>query len=299
MELRHLRAFVAVAEEGGFTRAAERLLLAQPGVSALVRRLERELGQDLLDRSGHGVRLTAAGEAALPYARAALAAADGARDAVADVAGLVRGHIAVGMITACTSVELTDLLATFHRRHPGVDITLSEAPAAALADDLRKGRLDAAWIAAAGEPAPGLETRLIAEEELVAAVAPGDPLADRRGVALTALRERPLICLPQGSGIRAALEAACAAAGFAPRVALEASALPIVAELAGRGLGVGIVPASVASAEPGVRALPITGRRLRGRVELAWRAGGPASPAARAFVSHAVAALAAAKRAAA
>src|SRR5690242_21123495 len=101
MELRQLEYFVAVAEEGSFTRAAARVHVAQPGVSAQVRQLERELGQELFDRSGRTVRLTEVGEAVLPFARAALEAVDGAHRTVEELTGLLRGQVAVGMVTAC------------------------------------------------------------------------------------------------------------------------------------------------------------------------------------------------------
>src|SRR5471032_2460506 len=101
MELRQLEYFVAVAEEANFTRAAERVHISQSGVSAQVRQLERELGQPLLDRSGRSVRLTEVGEAVLPFARAALDAADGARLTVDQLAGLVRGQVKVGMVNGC------------------------------------------------------------------------------------------------------------------------------------------------------------------------------------------------------
>src|SRR3954469_17927387 len=110
MELRQLEYFVTVVEEAGFTRAAARLHVAQPGVSAQIRRLERELGQDLLDRSGRTVRLTEVGAAVLPYARAALDAVAGARLAVDEMTGLLRGQVAVGMLTACGSVDLFEML---------------------------------------------------------------------------------------------------------------------------------------------------------------------------------------------
>src|SRR5919198_975170 len=106
MELRQLRYFVTVSQEASFTRAAAKLHVAQPGVSAQIRQLERELGHDLLDRSGRTVRPTEVGAAVLPYARAALEAVDGARLAVDELTGLVRGHVAVGMVTACSSVDL-------------------------------------------------------------------------------------------------------------------------------------------------------------------------------------------------
>src|SRR5215218_4902710 len=100
MELRQLEYLVAVVDHGGFTRAAERLHVAQPGISAQIRRLEAELGQELLDRSGRRVRPTAAGDAVLPYARAALQAVRGVRQAIDEVSGLLRGHVAVGTVTS-------------------------------------------------------------------------------------------------------------------------------------------------------------------------------------------------------
>src|SRR5436190_20936586 len=106
MELRQLEYFVAVAEEASFTKAAARVHVAQPGVSAQIRQLERELGQDLFDRTGRAVRLTEVGVAVLPYARAALEAVAGARLAVDELTGLLRGRIAVGMLTACSIVSL-------------------------------------------------------------------------------------------------------------------------------------------------------------------------------------------------
>src|ERR1700716_1395811 len=139
MELRQLEYFVAVVEEANFTRAAAKVHVAQPGVSAQIRRLERELGQTLLDRSGRTVRLTDVGAAVLPYARAALAAVAGARLAVDELAGLMRGRVAVGMVTSGFAVVLSDLLADFHQEHPAVEITLSEANSDSLLDALRKG----------------------------------------------------------------------------------------------------------------------------------------------------------------
>ncbi|WP_207755988.1 LysR family transcriptional regulator [Nonomuraea cypriaca] len=128
MELRQLEYFVAVAEEAGFTRAAARLHVAQPGVSAQVRQLERELGETLFDRSGRTVRLTAVGEAVLPYARAALAAVDGMRQVVDEHTGLLRGHVVMGGVAAPTVLDLPGMLAGFHERHPAVEISLRRPP---------------------------------------------------------------------------------------------------------------------------------------------------------------------------
>ena len=292
MELRQLEYFMAVAEEASFTRAAARVNVAQPGVSAQIRQLERELGQPLFDRSGRTVRLTEVGAAVLPYARAALGAVAGARHAVDELTGLLRGRVAMGMITGCSSLELADVLAAFHQDHPGVEIALSEDNSDRLLAGLQSGQLDLAFVGLAGAAPAGIETQTVVDEALVAAVCSGDPLTDSPTIALDALRERALISLPRGTGLRSALEDACAAAGFQPRIAFEASDLRIVAQLAIRGLGVAMLPESVARAHADVLgAVAIIDPEPRGRLELAWRADGPISPAARALISRAQAAF--------
>ena len=288
MELRQLEYFVAVAEEASFTRAASRVHVAQPGVSAQVRRLESELGQQLLDRSGRSVRLTEVGSAVLPFARAALDAVANARLAVDDLAGLVRGQVTVGMVSGCALPVLAELLAGFHDRHPGVAIALVEDNSDRLVERLRDGRLDLALIGWAEQTPADIDSVVLVDEELVAVVAPGHPLADagaRAGaITIRQLRDLPLVSLPRGTGVRAALDAACAAAGFTPRIVFEASALPMVVELAGRGLGLAVVPASIPNG-PGI--LRITDPRLRSRLELAWPSAPSANPAARALIEQA------------
>ncbi|WP_314174788.1 LysR family transcriptional regulator [Streptomyces winkii] len=286
MELRQLHYFVAVAEEANFTRAAARVHVAQPGVSAQIRRLERELGQELLDRSGRSVRLTEAGAAVLPYARAALSAVEGARLAVDELTGLLRGHVAIGTVTS-HDVDLPALLAAFHEDHPQVEITLTEDDSDRLVDALRTGRLDAAIIAYGAEPPDGLGTHVITEERIAAAVGRRDALARRTTIPLGSLRERPLICLPPGAGIRSVLDEACAAAGFTPHVAFEAGSPLMLADLAARGLGAAIVPMSVAGSRDDLHPLTITRPALRGSLAFAWRAEGTVSPAARAMIDRA------------
>jgi DNA-binding transcriptional LysR family regulator len=286
MELRQLQYFVTVAEEANFTRAAAKLHVAQPGVSAQIRRLERELGQELLDRSGRSVQLTEVGSAVLPYARAALSAVAGARLAVDELTGLVRGHVAIGTVTS-HSVDLAALLAEFHEDHPAVEITLTEDNSDQLIDALRGGRLDAAIIAFGATPPPDLEIHIVTDEPIAAAVSHGDDLAKRSTIPLGALRDRVLISLPPGTGIRSILDDACAAAGFSPHIAFEASTPAVLAQLAARGLGVAIMPASVAEAREDLHPLTITRPELRGRLAFAWRTEGPVSPAARALVRRA------------
>jgi DNA-binding transcriptional LysR family regulator len=284
MELRQLEYLVAVAEEANFTRAAERVHISQSGISAQVRELERDLGATLIDRSSRAARLTGAGAAALPHARAALAAAAALRQAVGEVSGLIRGHLVVGMVTACTVPGLFDALALFHDAHPGIAVTLAEDESVALIDRVRSGTADLALIGAAGAPPPDLEALTVASERLTAAATPGHPLlAGRAEVTLADLAGHPVVCLPAGTGIRATLDAACAAAGVPLNVALEASAPGTVVDLAARGLGVAVLSESMTAAHSGrLRAVPVGDAALPAVLALVWK---PApGPAAREFL---------------
>jgi DNA-binding transcriptional LysR family regulator len=285
MELHQLRYLVAIAEEGSFSRAAARERVAQPAVSAAIAHLERELGVQLLQRGGRGARPTDAGCAVLAHARTALAAVIQAQHVAEEIAGLLRGRVMVGMVVGCTSVVLARLLAEFARAHPAVEMTLVEGPSAALLDDLRSGVLDLAWVGRAAPPPQGIDTAVLYEEEQVAVVAPASADDKRKVLAVADLAARRLIALPQGTGGRTALDEACARAGAKADVAFEATGLDMVLRLAAEGLGTGIVPASIAAAfGPGVQTLPLQ-PPVRSRIELAWRAGGPSSPAGRALVN--------------
>ncbi|MFD7261259.1 LysR family transcriptional regulator [Streptomyces sp. NPDC059874] len=283
MELAQLRYFVAVVEEGGFTRAGARLHVSQPGVSAQVKQLERELGQRLLDRSGRRVTPTEAGEAVLTYARAALAAVEGIRRTADEFSGLLRGRVTLGLIPGAAAA-VVDVLGDFHDAHPRVEIALAEDTSERMLAALLHGKLDLAVVGLDGEPPPGISCQVVIEEPLVAAVRADDPLlaaaADGR-IPLAALRGRALISTPRGTGLRGVLERACAQAGFAPRVDFEAAAPAVLVRLAARGLGVAVVPAGAESgAGDGLRALRITDPELTGRAALAWRTSGPPAPAA-------------------
>jgi DNA-binding transcriptional LysR family regulator len=143
MELRHLRYFVAIAEERSFTRAAERVWVAQPGLSSQIRRLEDELGIKLFERHTRGVDLTGAGEVFLERARSTLAAADEARATGADLEAGLLGSIRLGVAACAQWSGLSPLLGRFATSHPGVELTVVEAYGGTLLRDLRDGRLDA------------------------------------------------------------------------------------------------------------------------------------------------------------
>ncbi|HXV93253.1 MAG TPA: LysR family transcriptional regulator, partial [Pseudonocardia sp.] len=184
MDLRQLEYFVAVAEEQNFTRAAKRVHISQSGVSAQIRRLERELGAELFDRSARTATLTTAGKAALEHAYTALAAAAALRQAASDVTGLIRGRLTVGMIIGCTVTPLFDAFAAFHRAHPGVEISLLEDNSDRLVEGVRAGTIDLALIGTAPDTRDGLDALTIISERLVVAVPAGHPFAERRRVTL-------------------------------------------------------------------------------------------------------------------
>jgi DNA-binding transcriptional LysR family regulator len=283
MELRQLRYFVTVAEEANFTRAAARLHLAQPGLSAQIRQLERELGQPLLDRSGRTVTLTAVGAAVLPHARAALAAAQRITHTVDEFTGLLRGQVRIGLISGAADdeVDIAQVLADFHRDHPQIGIALTENTSDAMYAALRRDELDIALISVAGDELdPAVGTEIVLETTIVAAVA-ADAAGYPERFDLAALCEHPLICLPPGSGLRKVLDNACAAQGLVPDVAYEAVAPPLLIRLAAHRLGVAIVPplAPADAAALGVRTRPID-PPMTGRLLLAWNTDRPLNPAA-------------------
>ncbi|MFJ3858899.1 LysR family transcriptional regulator [Streptomyces sp. NPDC090085] len=307
MELRQLLYFVTVVEEAGFTRAAERLHLAQPGLSSQIRRLERELGQSLLDRSGRSVTPTEVGRALLPYARAALAAAEGVRQVADEFGGLLRGRITVGVLSgvAAHEFDLAAVVAAFHEEHPRIEVALTEGSSDRMLAALQEGALDIALVGPAQEdPVPGVSFQVLVDEPLVAAVAPDHPLAGGTeaaaaeagtgaaagagGLPLEALRGLPVISLPRGTGTRGVLERACARAGFRPRVVFEAADPRFLAQLAGRGLGVAVVPrpAESVTAGSGLLLLPFAAPVPRARIVLAWRTAGPTGPAAAALLAR-------------
>jgi DNA-binding transcriptional LysR family regulator len=286
MELRQLEYFVAVAEEGGFTRAADRVHISQPGVSAQVRQLERELGAPLFDRSARSAGLTPAGRAALGPARAALASAGAVRTAVDEVNGLVRGELTVGMVTACTVTPLFEALAAFHRAHPGIAISLLEDNSDRLVEQVRSGAADLALVGAAGDAPEGLDSFTVIRERLVAAVPAGHPLLDGP-VTLDAIDRHPIVCLPQGTGVRAVLDGARARGGPRPGIALQAAAPGAVMDLAERGLGVAVLSESMVAEQDG-----LVGRLIEDVADIAvlavvWAGHRPPAPALRELLAHA------------
>ncbi|MER6005059.1 LysR family transcriptional regulator [Nonomuraea angiospora] len=283
MELQQMRYVVAVAETANFTRAAERCRVVQSALSHQIARLERELGARLFDRTSRRVTLTPAGEAFLPAARQALDAAERARAEVAAASGELRGRLAIGAIPTVTAVDLPSALKTLHVRHPQVRITLRVGASDELAEQVRQGALDIAFLGLPPSVRPkGVRGLVLARGELVAVVAPGHPLADAAGVDLRRLSDEVFVDFPAGTAARAQSDEAFAAAGVSREVAFEITNADLMARLVRLGLGVAMMPAAFAPELPGVHVVEL--RDPPTRVEhLIWSRLRP-SPAAAAFL---------------
>jgi DNA-binding transcriptional LysR family regulator len=292
MQLRQLEYFVAVAERSNFTRAAEATHVAQSGLSQQIRDLERELGAVLFERTSRAVRLTPAGQVLLPLARRVLADVREARYEVGAVAGLERGRLALGATPGLSATRVPALLAEFHRRRPGIEITVGEdGPQGPLAS-LLSGDVDLAFatLPADGAP-PGVATLPVEDEELALVVACGHPLAGRASVPIAALASEAFLDLAACPEIEQLVAAACREAGFARHVALRVRHLDILFRLITLNLGVAILPEPAANAESesesreGLAVVRLEPPTLARRLVLAWRTDLQAKPAARAFLS--------------
>jgi DNA-binding transcriptional LysR family regulator len=260
MELRQLRTFVAVVEEGGFSRAADRLHVVQSAVSAGIRGLERELGTSLFDRDTRHVELSDAGRALLPEARSVLAAVALASDSVAQVGGGLRGSVTLGTMQAqgMRRVSTARLIAAFQRDHPGVRISARHVGGSTeMARQIAEARLDVGILSLVDMASSGLELTLLASEPMFLACAPGHPLADSETVVLGALAAERFVDMPAGWGVRMATDRAFAAAGVARTVSFELNDSASVIEFVREGLGVALLPGPMAAIAPEVRQIPI------------------------------------------
>ena len=293
MELRHLRYFLAIAEELHFHRAATRLHISQPPLSQQIRALERELGVTLLLRNRRRVTLTAAGEGFRDDARAILASVDRASERARNVARGSLGTLSIGFVgSAMFSPTLPDILREFRAAHPDVELLLRELPTVAQLHALVGGELDVGVIrgpVAEAEIDPQLELMTIQRERLIAAVPATHPLAARKRLRAEDLRGEPFVILArrEAPGLYAGLNAAMGEAGGVPEDVLEVTEMQTIISLVAGGFGVSLVPASVGQVErTGVAFRPIAGPTPMIELSAAWRPASD-SPVRDAFLAQA------------
>jgi len=275
IELRHLRYFVAVAEELHFGRAAQRLHRAQPPLSQQIRKLEEILGHPLFSRSSRAVKLTSAGVVFLERARRTLAKVQEDLEAARSVGRGEVGSLTVGFIGSGMLTALPAMLGRYRREYPKVNLQLRESFTAAVLQALREGTIDVGFLRDGG-PNEGLEVEALFSEPFVCVMPKDHPLARRRGLSAAALRDEPFVLFSAAMGSRAHQKtlSICEQHGFRPQVVQEAPQWLTILRLVGAGLGVTIAPACVERiAAPDVvcRRLERTG--VLSDVEIAFRAG--------------------------
>lgn len=265
MELRLLRSFVAVAEDLHFGRAARRLHISQPPLSAQIRRLEADIGVLLFERSRRGVALTDAGAALLGRARRILSDAERAREETRRTARGESGVLTVGYTLTASYRVLPRLVTRLRARHPDVRLELTEMRSALLPEALRSGRIEVGFVCAPVD-APGLRQRPLVRERLVAALPARHPLAGRAHVPVRQLAGQPFVLvrpeIEPGWALRSA--AALRRAGVDPQVVQVTDSKIALLGLVAAGLGVSVVSESTSSlGRAGVVLRPITGLPVR------------------------------------
>lgn len=283
---RQLEYFVAVAEELNFTRAAARCHVVQSALSYQIAKLERESGVALFERTSRSVALAPGGLVLLPRARHILAELDQAAAELTALAGVLTGRLRLGMIgSAAAAPVVADGLVTFHRRHPGVDITVEDTGSADMAGRVRSGELDLAFVGLFADQVPvDLTHRVVAVEPLVAVLPAGHRLAASPGaIELGDLAGEEFVEMRPESGLRRQVDAAADRAGLRRSIAFELSTSDHVVRFVQLGFGVALVPASAAAGRD-LAARPLGDAQARHPVSLVHRSPAPSAPAARAFL---------------
>jgi DNA-binding transcriptional LysR family regulator len=290
MELRHLRTIVAVAQHRSLTKAGEELYLTQSAISQQIRRLERELGIEVFRRTSRSVELTPEGRVILGYAQRVLAEVDGLHSELEELTGLLSGQLRIGGVYPTGPYDLFGMLADFRAAHPGVAVHMVEDTQDDALAALRADELDCAFTAldpdALGDE---FAATLLWQEEIVVALPPGHRLCARPRVTFEELAAEDLIAYRDNSALRRRLERTMAELGLEPRNAFICTEMAAVRGLASKGLGVAVLPRSVAE-EPGppIELRPIGPDRLTWPIALVWRAARRQTPAGKAFLKVAL-----------
>jgi DNA-binding transcriptional LysR family regulator len=292
MELRHVRYFLAVAEEGHFTRAAAKVGIGQPPLSQQIKDLEAEIGTRLFHRVAHGAELTAAGEAFRERVKEMPALAEQATRAARRASRGEIGSLRVGFTSSSAfNAVVPAAIREFRRAYADVDLTLEEADAPRLVADLQEGSLDAVFLRPSAALSEAFQLRLLSEEPMIAALPASHPVAAQQEIDLAALKEDPFLLFPRpiGPALYDSIIGACQKAGFDPVIGQLAPHIASVITLVAADLGVSIVPASMSQLQiSGVAYRAIAGEAPIARLALAHRRG-ETSAIVRNFIARAMA----------
>jgi DNA-binding transcriptional LysR family regulator len=273
IELRHLRYFVAVAEELHFGRAALRLHLAQPPLSQQIRKLEEILGYPLFLRTSRAVKLTSAGEVFLERAKRTLRNVQEDMEEARSVGRGEEGFLRVGFIGSAMLTPLPAMLGRYRRLYPKVNLQLHESYTSAVVQKLLKGELDAGFLRDSGQVS-GLEIEPLFSEPFIAVVPKKHPLAKHKAISVKELRDEPFVFFSPSAGTLAYEKpvSICEEYGFRPHVVQEAPQWLTIMRLIGAGLGVTIAPACVKQvAAQNVACLSLRRATVESDIELAYR----------------------------
>lgn len=284
MEFRTLRAFVEVIRRGGFSQASKSVFITQSAVSKAVRQLEDELGYALIDRSGHKIALTDAGEVVFRRAQIMLTERDDLMAELVELKGLQSGTLRIGMPPIGSDLLFAPLFAVFRKRHPQIEIKLVEHGSRRLEDMVLAGDLD---LGASLLPVPDrFEWQEVTREPLHVLMAQDHPLADRESIAMRELQHLPFILFDDGFALTPMILEGCREIGFTPVIAARSGQINFIVELVGAGLGVGFLPRMIAErrVRPGVVHIPVHSPQMDWHMAWVWRRGGYLSFAAKAWL---------------
>jgi DNA-binding transcriptional LysR family regulator len=291
MELRHIRYFLAVAEERHFTRAAAKVGIGQPPLSQQIKDLEGEVGAALFHRLAHGAELTEAGKAFLAGVKEMPLIAERATMAARRAVRGETGSLRVGFTASATfNVVVPSTIRAFRRAYPDIDLTLEEANTAPLITRLGEGTLDAAFLRPGAAGTGGLQLRRLSEEPMVVALPKRHHAAALEQIDLALLKDNPFLLFPReiAPTLYDTVVDACRTAGFEPIIGQFAPHMASIVNLVAAELGVSIVPASLMQVRvTGIAYRQIAGQSPTTRLALAYRRG-ETSPVVRNFIARAV-----------
>jgi DNA-binding transcriptional LysR family regulator len=274
-DLRQFRQFIAVAETLSFRRAAERLGMAQPPLTAAVKRIEGELGVKLFERSSRVVRLTQPGRVFLEEARRTLAQAERAAESTRRAAQGLVGNLRVTFVPTMAHDILPRILRAFRQDHPRVHLDLSEAASGRQGWAIRNDEADLGLLVPPVTDATGLIVKPVLHQELVAAIPAGHPLAKLKVIRLADMRGEPWVLSPplQAPGFYSRIATACGKAGFAPHIVQQAVQMDTILGLIAGGLGVCLVPGLLVYPREGIvfRKVAGPGTPIHYQIATVWR----------------------------